>query len=220
MYPSCLNSTDIVLLQQRLCTVSHDNYWLLPYNSDYAVFMMIMSACTSVGGYLQAWSILFAPTLEERKSTAIHTTLWPWTMAAVANVFWVVYGMMLADFAVVVSSSISTTGDIAVIVLVLHYRYVVPNTVLKPTSLSSAKVMNIKEHLTNNVLTPKDLHDIHNIVQARRVEMGIDDLPFKQWLLLETSGYCTSRRMIVLMFIIAALALYFAISCTVISKCR
>lgn len=220
-----LNTTQ---LEQQTCargSVRQENHWLIPYSSDYAAFMMIMSAATSISSFIQASSLAFVQPIEERRLQAQKMPLLPWLLTGVSNLCWTIYGMMLADYALTVSSAVAALGTVVLIGLIAYYRSAetrlpMPGSGLRFSKTTQQQVSETKQMLNNLPMTAADMMDIKDVMMLRLNQIGYHHLSLAKIASIEASLMCTPRKMTVVMFITTGLAVYFAVSCTLIARCR
>jgi uncharacterized protein with PQ loop repeat len=87
---------------------------LIPYSSEYAIFMIPFSAATNLTGLFQCHAIYMSGDAEGVSSMA-------WWFNLLSNLSWVVYGFMLEDIALLVSSFIGLVGSTLVLIVIQIY---------------------------------------------------------------------------------------------------
>lgn len=87
---------------------------LIPDNSAYHVFMVVVAIVGSFSSYVQAYTMYC-------KKASGDVSRVAWGLPVIGNIFWFVYALMLGDSAIVVSSVLPLIGSSIVVVLTYTY---------------------------------------------------------------------------------------------------
>lgn len=106
-----------------LDTNTHTEYYFIPYNEGYAQFVSsTASVLSSIGGYIQLSIMLAAKDETQRNWEARSQSLYSWSYSLLANICWIIYGMMLHDRIIIAACSIGALGSALVIVICVYYK--------------------------------------------------------------------------------------------------
>lgn len=208
---------------------SHDNYYLFVYNDTYATFMVYMSTLTSLGGFIQVFHVLQHKAGEERFRVLKGISVSAWTLAALSNVFWVVYGMMLADPVIIISCCFGGVGAFIVLGQVYYYHFVYEQ------SRTEQRLRRLLEIKTNNGGVPtkseasqlkkeEDIVAIMSILEASLELLEPPNLPAYQAItakeaMIAVRTHLPLRPLVLLLSVSSMIALYFSFSCSMCKRC-
>jgi uncharacterized protein with PQ loop repeat len=93
---------------------------IIPYSSTYANAMVVLSVLTSLGGFIQAIHILNQP-VHKRARECEGVSQLTWIVASFSNIAWIIYGLMLNDLVIIISSVVGYIGCSVAILVVWYY---------------------------------------------------------------------------------------------------
>lgn len=95
---------------------------MLPFNEGYSQFMIYFSALSSFGGFIQVAHLFREKTAVGRKQEVNGVSYVAWGMSVVSNICWLMYGFMIADYAVIFSCAIGLGGSTSVLSFIVYYK--------------------------------------------------------------------------------------------------
>jgi len=94
------------------CDTGGEAYWVIPYNPEFYVVLLVVSIISSFGGISQAYNIVQHP------QHIRIVSAWQWYGVFTVNVLWIIYGMMKADYVIIASSVLPVIGSMMVLFLI------------------------------------------------------------------------------------------------------